>query len=188
VTGLPPTHRLPSTARLVREGPVLDIGAAGAALRDLLDVSGYVGLDPVAAPSGTVMVAGRSEQLPFGDGTFGAVTCISVLQYVLDVETAVSEMHRVLRPGGQALLQVPNMAYARNVLKLATGRFPWSSVKDSWAEGTIRYFTWHDLHPLLLRTGFAVRLLTCTGRLSGIRSRWPAHLGPDLLIDLERGA
>ncbi len=50
------------------------------------------------------LVQGRSERLPFPTGVFDtAVTCL-VLCTVDDLPLSVSELHRVLRPGGRLLL------------------------------------------------------------------------------------
>jgi ubiquinone/menaquinone biosynthesis C-methylase UbiE len=43
----------------------------------------------------------KAENLPEGDKSFDAVTCVQVLLYLSDVSTALSEMHRVLKPGGR---------------------------------------------------------------------------------------
>ena len=45
-------------------------------------------------------VAGRAEQLPFADETFDAVTFTYLLRYVADPASTVTELARVLRPGG----------------------------------------------------------------------------------------
>jgi len=45
--------------------------------------------------------------LPFEDGTFDAVICNHVLEHVPDDAKAMSELRRVLKPGGWAMLQVP---------------------------------------------------------------------------------
>jgi ubiquinone/menaquinone biosynthesis C-methylase UbiE len=49
------------------------------------------------------------RQLPFRNETFDGVLCIEVLEHVPDPSQAVSELHRVLRPGGVMLLTVPFM-------------------------------------------------------------------------------
>src|SRR4029450_12246115 len=41
------------------------------------------------------------------DATYDCLVITQVLQYVNDVPAAVSEMHRILRPGGVALVTVP---------------------------------------------------------------------------------
>jgi demethylmenaquinone methyltransferase/2-methoxy-6-polyprenyl-1,4-benzoquinol methylase len=49
---------------------------------------------------GIVPVAGRAEQLPFPDASFDAVVFTYLLRYVDDPETTLTELTRVLRPGG----------------------------------------------------------------------------------------
>ncbi|MBA2553047.1 MAG: methyltransferase domain-containing protein [Geodermatophilaceae bacterium] len=44
------------------------------------------------------------EALPFPDAVFDAAVATQVLEYVGDVAAALREMHRVLRPGGRALV------------------------------------------------------------------------------------
>lgn len=41
-----------------------------------------------------------ASELPFPDNTFEAVTCLEALEFMPDIEQAVSELVRVLRPGG----------------------------------------------------------------------------------------
>ena len=45
-------------------------------------------------------VEGDAEQLPFAEGTFGAITCGFGVRNFEDLRRGVAEMHRVLRPGG----------------------------------------------------------------------------------------
>jgi arsenite methyltransferase len=47
---------------------------------------------------------GAADALPLADGTFDAVVCTQVLEYVDDVAAALAEMRRVLRPGGRLLV------------------------------------------------------------------------------------
>jgi SAM-dependent methyltransferase len=47
------------------------------------------------------------RQIPFQSETFDAILCTEVLEHVLDYQTLVNEMHRVLRPGGIILVTVP---------------------------------------------------------------------------------
>jgi len=49
-----------------------------------------------------------AEALPFPDGTFDLVYCLSTLEHVADVERAVREMVRVLRTGGAVMVYAPN--------------------------------------------------------------------------------
>jgi SAM-dependent methyltransferase len=47
------------------------------------------------------------HQIPFEDNTFDAVLCNHVLEHVADDIKAMSEIHRVLKKGGFAIMQVP---------------------------------------------------------------------------------
>jgi arsenite methyltransferase len=50
------------------------------------------------------LVKADATALPFPDATFDAATSIQVYEYVADLPSALAELHRVLRPGGRALI------------------------------------------------------------------------------------
>jgi len=47
------------------------------------------------------LVAGRAEQLPFGDACADALTFTYLLRYVADPQATLAELARVVRPGGR---------------------------------------------------------------------------------------
>jgi arsenite methyltransferase len=49
-------------------------------------------------------VNASADDLPCGDASFDAAVTTQVLEYVPDVGRAIAELHRVLRPGGRALV------------------------------------------------------------------------------------
>jgi len=51
------------------------------------------------------------ESLPFGDSSFDLILSHEVLEHVADDAAAVREMARVLKPGGRAVIFVPNRGY-----------------------------------------------------------------------------
>jgi ubiquinone/menaquinone biosynthesis C-methylase UbiE len=119
VTGHWQRARHAAVARLVGNGsgPLLEIGTgSGRLLAELADRGWTVtGLDPapgmvelarsrVPAARGRITV-GQAESLPFDDDSFDVVVCIGVLGFV-DVEPALDELVRVLRPDGRAVLGV----------------------------------------------------------------------------------
>jgi len=77
----------------------LYIGGAGQS------VPGYVNLDLFAIPG--VDVAADAERLPFRSAIFQRVECDAVLEHVADPSLVVSEIARVLAPGGYAHLVTP---------------------------------------------------------------------------------
>jgi ubiquinone/menaquinone biosynthesis C-methylase UbiE len=49
---------------------------------------------------------GDAENLPFADNTFDIVYSNGVLHHTHDTERAIAEVHRVLKPGGQAVIML----------------------------------------------------------------------------------
>ena len=47
---------------------------------------------------------GSVTQLNFADDSFDAASCVQTLLYVDEVETAISELHRVLKPRGRVAI------------------------------------------------------------------------------------
>lgn len=102
----------------VRSLAVLDIGCGDGALAVALARGGaqITGLDVdplMLAAAGrrardeTIelqLVEGRAEALPFPSETFDRVVAVAVLCFVRDTERAMSEIARVLKPGGHVVL------------------------------------------------------------------------------------
>ena len=91
--------------------PLLDVGCGvGTDARAL----GAVGIDPSftmtreALRRGGVFLRGDVLALPVASGALGGVRTDRVLQHVDDATDALSELSRVLRPGGRAVLAEPD--------------------------------------------------------------------------------
>jgi ubiquinone/menaquinone biosynthesis C-methylase UbiE len=54
-------------------------------------------------------VVGDAENLPFQDGSFDAVLCIGVLQFLPKTAKSISEISRILKEGGVAIISLPNI-------------------------------------------------------------------------------
>jgi len=67
---------------------------------------------------------GAAERLPFADATFDLVTCQTVLMHIADVAVALTEMVRVLAPGGLLLAAEPNNLAGTLVLDSITSTDP----------------------------------------------------------------
>jgi SAM-dependent methyltransferase len=73
-----------------------------AALLEPIDTAGEV-----PSPGSGDAVGGDAGRLPFTDGAFDRVIAAEVLEHIPDDSVAVSELTRVLRPGGTLAVTVP---------------------------------------------------------------------------------
>lgn len=94
---------------------ILDVGCGTGANLELLSEYGEAeGVDISAealafcrARGLTHVRQGEAERLPYEDSTFDLVTALDVVEHLDDDTAGLSEMRRVLKPGGRALLFVP---------------------------------------------------------------------------------
>jgi SAM-dependent methyltransferase len=68
----------------------------------------------------------ETENFPWKAGTFDVVIANQVLEHLKNVWLPMSEIYRVLRPGGRAALAVPNLSSLHNRVLLALGMQPTS--------------------------------------------------------------
>ncbi len=78
----------------------LDIGCANSPYSRLFPKR--VGLD--VAPGAGVDVVADAHALPFEDATFDQILCTEVLEHLHTPSQAITEMRRVLKPGGRIIL------------------------------------------------------------------------------------
>lgn len=93
-------------------GVVLDIGSASRWVARLLHPEArYIALDYPATAVGLYAmvpdVFADAAQLPFVDASIDAVTCFEVLEHVPEPNRVLSEVARVLAPGGIAEFSMP---------------------------------------------------------------------------------
>lgn len=89
-----------------RDASLLDVGPARAVRRwlETMPKLRYLATD-LSSPLADVLA--DVTDLPMEDESFDVVLCVHVLEHVLDDRAAIREIHRVLGPGGIAVLQVP---------------------------------------------------------------------------------
>jgi SAM-dependent methyltransferase len=71
-----------------------------------------------------VRVADLSEPIPFTSETVDVIHANQVIEHVRRTDRMVSEIHRVLRPGGIACISTNNLASLHNLASLAVGWQP----------------------------------------------------------------
>jgi len=78
-----------------------------------------------AQKRGVTPIMGNIERgIPAEDGFFDLVTANQVLEHVEGTARAFREIRRVLKPGGYAMISVPNLASWHNILLLLLGMQP----------------------------------------------------------------
>jgi ubiquinone/menaquinone biosynthesis C-methylase UbiE len=119
-----------TTARVKRDiGPlhprtILEVGASTGlncyALTKLFDSAQVWGVEPetqavevaqsmkVAGELPPKFIDGIGENIPLPDESVDLILCHTVIEHVSDVPKVISEMHRVLAPGGVIHLEAPN--------------------------------------------------------------------------------
>jgi ubiquinone/menaquinone biosynthesis C-methylase UbiE len=108
---------------------VLDVGCGEGQIARLAKVGGasrVVGIDPTRAQvveaaqrgGGATYALSGAAALPFSDASFDAVVACLVFEHINDVDDAIAEVARVLRPGGRflfflnhPLLQTPSSGW-----------------------------------------------------------------------------
>jgi SAM-dependent methyltransferase len=73
------------------------------------------------------LALGSADALPFADRSFDLVTCIGVIAYWPNAPRALSEVARVLRPGGTLILQTTNFVAPREIEDRLL-RFPYQRI------------------------------------------------------------
>ena len=148
---------------------VLDVGSGPgflvASLADAVGPGGTVhGLDQ-SAPMNTVARAvvgarpgvsideGDALTLPYPDGAFDAAVSTQVYEYVADIARALTELRRVLRTGGRALLLDTDWD---SVVWHVADRERHRRVMDAWEEHLVHPHLPADLPGQLRRAGFRV--------------------------------
>ncbi|WP_433545061.1 methyltransferase domain-containing protein [Streptomyces sp. CA-294286] len=185
--GTPPAPGRPGTPR-TEHATVLDIGCgdgtAAVTAAPLLGGHRVVGVDwsqdalrrahaSFAAVAGTAksaeLTAVRGELtdggLPFADGAADAVLFSEVIEHLVDPDSALDEIRRVLAPGGHLMLSTPNLAAWYNRALLLAGVQPvFSEVSLRGIHGRpgrevvghLRLYTARALREFLTASGFDV--------------------------------
>ena len=80
--------------------------------------------DAAAAKGIEVSRTNLGDPLPFPDGSIDVVHSNQVIEHLTGTDRFMSEIHRVLRPGGYAVVSTNNLASLHNILSLVLGWQP----------------------------------------------------------------
>lgn len=89
-------------------GTIIDVGGGQSKYKNILKCSKYISTDiEDRVGDGSVVIADANVSLPFDDSTADLVLCTEVLEHLHTPAKALSEMYRVLKPGGKLVITVP---------------------------------------------------------------------------------
>jgi ubiquinone/menaquinone biosynthesis C-methylase UbiE len=153
--GPPPAHVLEFVTALAPADRALDLGVGDGRVATAIRATHLTGADVsqvaldrarTRLPDAELVLLEPDEPLPFADNEFDLVSCIETLEHVRDVQLALSEIRRVLRPGGRLAVTTP--AASRWRVLLRGMEHPFSP--------HIRSFTRRSLRTTLETMGFHV--------------------------------
>lgn len=156
------------------DGPVLEVGSVPCHATALLALCGVpvVGVD--VAPEralATIDAFGLDVRrcdierapLPFADAHFSTVLFAETFEHLrVDPQFVLSELNRVLAPGGTLLLTTPNLYSAQNIARFLAGRgitdglSEFSKLRTIGHMGHVREYAPAEVRRFLEASGFAI--------------------------------
>lgn len=106
---------------------------------------------------------------PSSDQAFDLVVCTEVLEHVADLEGAVEEIARIVRPGGAAVLSSPNYLNPMGLRKWMKDRRLGAEYWDPW-DGHSGFERW--MYPRLVNRAVARFFETLEVRGAGFAMAW----------------
>jgi len=92
------------------------------------------------------------------DGSLDVVLCLSVLEHLARPQRMLEEIHRLLAPGGVALINVPTW-FGKRMLELSAFRLGLSPAEEM--DDHKRYYDPRDLWPMLVAAGWRPSAILC---------------------------
>jgi ubiquinone/menaquinone biosynthesis C-methylase UbiE len=152
--GPPPAHLAEFVRGLGRVDRALDVGCGDGRLTAMLDATALVAADVSAValqrartrlPEASFVELDPDAPFTLDDSAFDLVLCAETVEHVRDVQLFLSEIRRVLRPGGE--------------LALTTPAAPMLGPPEDPLSPHLRRFTRRSLRRVLGELGFEVRSL-----------------------------
>jgi SAM-dependent methyltransferase len=159
----PPEHIIKFVHELGQAERALDLGCGDGRLTDELDALklyaadvSRVALDRARnrlGPDATVVELDPDVRVPLEDSQFDLVLCAETLEHVRDVQFLLSEIRRVLRPGGTLAVTTPAHSRLTGIKILVRG---FDNLFDPFSPH-LRFFGKRSLVRLIGEMGYDVR-------------------------------
>jgi SAM-dependent methyltransferase len=172
-----------SNIKNIKNGRLLDVGGGtgdftaeivnilGIKEAVIVDINEYALRQASSKGLKAIKVDITREPLPFPDNYFDVVVMVEVVEHLYDPDYAISEVRRVLKPGGFIVISTPNLAWWVNRLVLLLGFQPYLSSPSTrfnvgkllrspyerpGAPGHIRLFTFKAFREFIELHGFHI--------------------------------
>jgi 2-polyprenyl-3-methyl-5-hydroxy-6-metoxy-1,4-benzoquinol methylase len=150
-----------------KDARILELGCGNGATGALALQEGkcgtYVGIEmfePMAREAEKVLSAVhigdvQTMSLPYESESFDALICSEVLEHLIDPDAVLSDLARLVKPGGLVMASSPNISHWRIIAGLVRGRFEYSDwgVMD---RTHLRWFTPRSFRALFEGAGFEI--------------------------------
>ena len=195
-------HRYTAAYRYLRANPgkkVVELGYGGPTLLPrIASVAGeYHIIDIVDRAAGELpanvfaKVGNLDNDWPYDTGEFDAVLAMMIIEHLYDPFHSFSELARILKPGGIAFVNLPNIASIKCRLQLLRGQMPVTSSGDwfdkrEWDGNHLHYFTVADVRRIAELSGLSVTGMHAVGGGLWLKSLRPSLFCHEITYVLAR--
>lgn len=132
-----------------------------------------------------------NDHWPFEASQFDVVLAMMVYEHLFDPFFSFSEMSRVLRPGGIALVNLPIITTVKNRVRLLLGELPMTSTPnwwtmEEWDGGHLHLFNISVVRRLCAKYDMHVERLYACGRLPRLKQVWPSGLCAEISFAIRK--
>jgi 2-polyprenyl-6-hydroxyphenyl methylase/3-demethylubiquinone-9 3-methyltransferase len=120
-----------------------------------------------AYPTLALHLGSTDDDLPARFGTFPAVVSVEVVEHVYAPRTYAACVHRLLEPGGTAILTTPYHGYWKNLAIALTDKTD-VHLNPLWDNGHIKFWSMKTLTTLLNEVGFRSVRYERVGRIPAL--------------------
>jgi ubiquinone/menaquinone biosynthesis C-methylase UbiE len=129
---------------------------------------------------------GDIRSLPLKDNAVDLVVSIRTLHHIDTPADFFKDVHRVLRPDGTFIFEIPNKRHILNIARYLLGKLPYSPFSSDRVELSESFYNFHPKYVLkdLRRCGFSISTRKCESffRIGIVKRLIPLSL----LLGLER--
>lgn len=135
--------------------------------------------------------ANLDDDFPLESAAFDVVQAMMVIEHLYDPFHAFAELARVLRPGGSAFINLPNIASIRCRMALLLGRLPHTSTPNwfarrEWDGNHLHYFTVASVKQIAELVGLELVAVAPVGRNTAIKRLRPQLLCHEINFTLRK--